>query len=214
MKTIALLLSSLLLAPTSFSFAHTKPDNLATSGHRSAQITDSEFNSSAINIALELEPNDLLWRDRKAAILSKSKKYLEAIARYTDLIQTKPAADAYNTRGISKSALGNKEGAIGDYDKALAIDPQLAQAYYNRGIVKFSLSQYSGRAEAVPEAPRSVASPEGKGWGNTDYAATQITCVYTVAGVRRIGISKRSLTEDPYIYIALSSNRSMYYKSK
>jgi S1-C subfamily serine protease len=49
----------------------------------------------AINIAIKLEPNDSLLSNEKATILSKSKKYLEAIAIYTDLIRTKPEAYAY-----------------------------------------------------------------------------------------------------------------------
>jgi tetratricopeptide (TPR) repeat protein len=35
--------------------------------------------------------------------------------------------------------LGDKNGAIADYTKAIEINPQYAKAYYNRGIVKKDL---------------------------------------------------------------------------
>jgi tetratricopeptide (TPR) repeat protein len=98
----------------------------------------------AINIALSLEPNDLTLRNQKANILSQSKKYIAAIGIYTDMIRTKPEAYAYNNRGNAKSALGNKQGAIGDFDQALAINPKFADAYYNRGVIKSALGNKQG----------------------------------------------------------------------
>jgi tetratricopeptide (TPR) repeat protein/S1-C subfamily serine protease len=107
-----------------------------------------------INIAIELEPNDPILRSEKAQILSDSKKYLEAIAIYTDLIRTKPEAYAYNNRGSAKSAMGNKQGAIDDYDRAIAIDPQSATAYYNRGNAKLALGNKQG---AIGDYDRAIA---------------------------------------------------------
>ena len=41
-----------------------------------------------------------------------------------------------HNRGNAKDDLGDKKGAIADYSKAIAIDPQYAYAYYNRGNAK------------------------------------------------------------------------------
>jgi tetratricopeptide (TPR) repeat protein/S1-C subfamily serine protease len=110
----------------------------------------------AINIAIELEPNDPILRNTKAGILFASKKYIEAIAIYTDLIRTKPEAYAYANRGFVKSYLGNNQEAIGDYDRALAINPQLAEVYYDRGTIKFKFA-LGNNQEAIGDYDRALA---------------------------------------------------------
>ncbi len=54
----------------------------------------------------------------KAAILNHQNQYSAAIALYNEIISKQPEASAYNNRGIAKSALGNKQGAIMDMSKA------------------------------------------------------------------------------------------------
>ncbi|MDJ0712984.1 MAG: tetratricopeptide repeat protein [Prochloraceae cyanobacterium] len=39
-------------------------------------------------------------------------------------------------RGIYKSSSGNLRGAIADFNQALSIDPNLAEAYYHRGVAQ------------------------------------------------------------------------------
>ncbi len=48
-------------------------------------------------------------------------------------------------RGILKSRLGDLDGAVSDYDSALAADPDEAEAYLNKGFALLSLSD-SGQA--------------------------------------------------------------------
>jgi tetratricopeptide (TPR) repeat protein/S1-C subfamily serine protease len=108
----------------------------------------------AINVAIELEPNDPILRNEKAETLSKLKKYPEAIAIYTNIIQTKPEAYSYNNRGVAKSALGNNQGAISDFDRAIAINPQRLMAYYNRGIAKYILGNKQG---AISDFDKAIA---------------------------------------------------------
>jgi tetratricopeptide (TPR) repeat protein len=43
-------------------------------------------------------------------------------------------SEAYLNRGLSYARLFGYERAIEDYDEAIRLDPQYAQAYYNRGI--------------------------------------------------------------------------------
>jgi tetratricopeptide (TPR) repeat protein len=43
------------------------------------------------------------------------------------------------SRGVAKADLGDKRGAIDDYNKAIAIDPKNAGAYYNRGALELTL---------------------------------------------------------------------------
>jgi tetratricopeptide (TPR) repeat protein len=42
-------------------------------------------------------------------------------------------AEAYYNRGVARRALGDKQGAVAEYNQALRINPNYAEAYYNRG---------------------------------------------------------------------------------
>ncbi|MEO0012292.1 MAG: hypothetical protein RLZZ535_681, partial [Cyanobacteriota bacterium] len=47
-------------------------------------------------------------------------------------------------RGIAKFELGNREAAIEDYTRAIAINPSFSYAYHNRGFVKSVLGDKAG----------------------------------------------------------------------
>jgi tetratricopeptide (TPR) repeat protein len=53
-------------------------------------------------------------------------------------------AQAYFDRGNAKYGLGDKKGAIADYDSAIRINPQYAEVYSNRGVVKSDLGDKKG----------------------------------------------------------------------
>jgi tetratricopeptide (TPR) repeat protein/S1-C subfamily serine protease len=93
----------------------------------------------SIDIAIQIEPNDLTLLNGKAIILGNQKQYLAAIYIYDEIVRRQPESYAYNNRGNAKSALGNKQEAIADYDRAISINPKLAEAYVNRGAAKSAL---------------------------------------------------------------------------
>ena len=47
----------------------------------------------------------------------------------------------HSNRGLSKHDFGDYNGAILDYNKAIALDPNLAVAYNNRGLSKYKLEE-------------------------------------------------------------------------
>ena len=47
-------------------------------------------------------------------------------------------------RGVAKSDLGDKQGAIADYNQAIQFKPDNAEAYLNRGRAKDKLGDYQG----------------------------------------------------------------------
>jgi len=47
-------------------------------------------------------------------------------------------------RGVAKAALGDKRGAIADFNQVIAINPKLAPAYYSRGLAKWDLNDKTG----------------------------------------------------------------------
>jgi tetratricopeptide (TPR) repeat protein len=59
-------------------------------------------------------------------------------------IPTTDLAEDYNHRGLAKFELGDNQGAIVDFDRVIAIDPQDAEAYSNRGAVKLALGNKQG----------------------------------------------------------------------
>jgi tetratricopeptide (TPR) repeat protein/S1-C subfamily serine protease len=93
----------------------------------------------SIDIAIQIEPNDLKLLNEKAIILLQQKQYLAAISIYNQIILKQPESYVYSNRGTVKSALGNKQAAIADYDQAIVLNPKNAGAYFNRGIAKYDL---------------------------------------------------------------------------
>jgi tetratricopeptide (TPR) repeat protein/S1-C subfamily serine protease len=108
----------------------------------------------SLDIAIQLEPNDLKWLNQKANVFQESKQYNKSISIYNEIIQKEPKAYAYTNRGKAKSALGNKKEAIADYDRAIAINPKHAMAYTNRGNAKSALGN---KKEAIADYDRAIA---------------------------------------------------------
>ncbi len=84
----------------------------------------------------------------------------QAVADYTRAIELDPRyAKAYNNRGNTYAALGEKERALDDYDVALELEPDLTLAYFNRGLLHYRIGDYEQAVadlelylELVPDA--------------------------------------------------------------
>ncbi|MFM5961315.1 MAG: tetratricopeptide repeat protein, partial [Dolichospermum sp.] len=72
-------------------------------------------------------------------VLSNLKKYKEAAAAINKAIELSPRAAFYNNRGNVRNDLGDKQGAIDDFNQAIKINPNDANAYINRGFTKYEL---------------------------------------------------------------------------
>jgi S1-C subfamily serine protease len=66
------------------------------------------------------------------------------VAIYDRIIAKGGKAWAYYNRGNTKSALGDKKGALANYDTAIRINPQYGKAYYNRGTEKYEVGDKRG----------------------------------------------------------------------
>ena len=64
------------------------------------------------------------------------------------------SAESYYFWGCTKHVLGNYNGAVTDYDKAIQLKPDYAKAYHNRGYTKVTLGQYSAAIADFDKAIR------------------------------------------------------------
>ena len=65
---------------------------------------------------------------------------------------------AYNNRGVAKRAKGDLDGTIADFNRALELDPQYANAYKSRGNAKKDKGDLDG---AIADLARSqVLKPD------------------------------------------------------
>jgi len=78
------------------------------------------------------------------ALLGKKGREQEVIRLANQVLAIRQSERAYFYRGIAKTYLGDNQGAIADYNQAIAINPQYADAHYNRGIVKSNLGDNQG----------------------------------------------------------------------
>jgi tetratricopeptide (TPR) repeat protein/S1-C subfamily serine protease len=108
----------------------------------------------AINIAIGLERQDLTLLNEKANLLIENKQYSAAITICDEIISKQQQDYAYISRGSAKFALGNKQGAIADYNRAIALNPKYAQAYSNRGGAQYELGN---KQEAIDDYNRAIA---------------------------------------------------------
>ena len=99
---------------------------------------------AAINQAIQLQPNNPKLYNQKYAVLSNLKRYREAEVAINKAIELSPRAVFYSNRGVVRADLGDKQGAIEDYNQAIKINPNYAPAYNNRGNVRAELGNKQG----------------------------------------------------------------------
>lgn len=68
--------------------------------------------------------------------------YSGAIDAYSLAIELNPTAFAYNSRGMSRAASGDDEGAISDFNRSIEIDDKYLPAYLNRAASKYNLEDF------------------------------------------------------------------------
>jgi len=87
------------------------------------------------------------------ALLGKKGSEQEVIWLSNQVLFTIQSADAYLYRAYAKYGLGYKQGAIADYNQAIAIiNPRYAIAYNNRGSAKYDLGDKQGACSDYKKA--------------------------------------------------------------
>ncbi|MFN7218550.1 tetratricopeptide repeat protein [Microcystis sp.] len=97
---------------------------------------------TVINQAISLVPNNPNYYNEKWAVLSELKRYDEGLAAITQAIDLAPRAAWYVNRGILYRRQQKYELALDDYNKAIELNPNHANAYNNRGNLYKDLQKY------------------------------------------------------------------------
>ncbi len=90
-------------------------------------------------------------RLNEAQQLQEEGSTTEAIAIYTQLLESNPTYEAHYGRGILHSQEGNHEQALEDFTQAITLDPT-ADAYYQRANVRFRLGDRQKASEDYTRA--------------------------------------------------------------
>ncbi|MBD2524594.1 tetratricopeptide repeat protein [Nostoc sp. FACHB-133] len=69
-------------------------------------------------------------------------------------------APPYASRGIARFELGDKKGAITDFNQALRINPNLAPAYTGWGVAHYTLGDKQGAIADLQKAPDLNLEPD------------------------------------------------------
>lgn len=151
--------------------AHDQGVRLAQEGKWREAVT-------ALNKAIELNPNFAAAYASRAHVYHVAGQYQQAIADYSQAISRQPGyVEAYYNRGNVYSDSGQYQRALADYSEALRLNSQYADAYYNRGLVYIYLGQ--GDAGADARAYLSL-----KGWQDVQ---SQYIVMIGYFGYRQIG---------------------------
>ena len=114
------------------------------------------------------------------ALLGKKGSEQEVIRLANQVLTTRQSAEAYFYRAYAKSDLGDEQGAIADYNQALAINPQYAYPYNNRGNAKLSLGDKQGAIadynQALAINPQFAYAYNGRGIAKSDLGDKQGAC--------------------------------------
>jgi tetratricopeptide (TPR) repeat protein len=99
------------------------------------------------------DETDALYAKRADMMVAKG-RYIDAIENYSKAIKQKPCAAAYQNRGYAYQQSGELTAAMADFNRAIGLNPKLAQAYVNRGILYQTLGKLDHALEDYGRAIR------------------------------------------------------------
>ena len=98
-------------------------------------------------------PERALICDKLASYYLKNGRVKKSISALTEAIRIYPETESYLKRGNAYVILGNYKQAIGDYDRAIEINPNYVKAYINRGNAWVSLGN---NKQAIGDYNRAI----------------------------------------------------------
>jgi serine/threonine protein kinase/tetratricopeptide (TPR) repeat protein len=99
--------------------------------------------AEAFDRAVELRPHDFWPWYGKGVCAHRRKRSGEAATAFTVCVVLSPDNPAcYHNRGLARAAAGDVAGALRDCDRALQLDPRLAAAALQRGVLRLQEHQF------------------------------------------------------------------------
>jgi len=107
------------------------------------QLQDINSAVSDLSICLDIQPDHSGALQNQAMAQYQLKNYPKAQVLYSKIltIEGNNQANTYMQRGLCYLALDDYKNALRDFDEAIAHDPKLAEAYFNRANVHKKLEQ-------------------------------------------------------------------------
>ena len=115
------------------------------------------------------------------ALVDKKGSEQEVIRLAGQVLSTRHSSEAYFYRAYAKDDLGDKEGAIADYNQAIAINPKDDASYFNRALVKTDLGDKQGAIadynQAIAINPKDDVSYLNRGIAKSGLGDEQGACL-------------------------------------
>jgi tetratricopeptide (TPR) repeat protein len=136
----------------------------------------------------------------QARALYDSGNYLAASDTWSDDIKLHPlSAAAWNNRAVARVRLGDLDGALRDYNRAIELSPGDAELYFNRGNALIAAGQYPAASadfdQAVQLAPTYARAVFNRG--------TAKALAHQPDAARRDWQAAVQLEGDPYVQAAM-----------
>jgi len=131
--------------------------------------TQSDYRNGSYSLALQdideyldLKPGDTWAWSFKANVLIKLKRYSEAVDSFDQLISLDASnAQAYNDRALVLSGgMRQNDEAIASIEKALQINPNDANYWYNKGLILENAKEYDDALSSYGQAVKFDSSLE------------------------------------------------------
>jgi tetratricopeptide (TPR) repeat protein len=108
------------------------------------QSGDLERAATELRLAVRLQPQGLWPNFYQGLCACHLGRYADAVTAYSVCIGAAPEAAGclFYNRALAFDALGRTEQALADYDQALQLDPTLAVATLNRGMLHYRMKRY------------------------------------------------------------------------
>ncbi len=145
--------------------------DLGGSYFRSGDYAQAE---RAFRKSVDLKPEEFWPQFYWGICAYRERHYHDSVTALGACIALSPSAECYHNRAKAHEALGAIDRALFDYSRALEINPNLAEASLNRGVIHFHEGQLENAIADLERARRTAADPKTHGIIEYNLALTHL----------------------------------------